>query len=172
MPAEIHKLKFPGAMNERGFWLYVWRIDTPIGELLYVGRTGDESSPNANPPIKRMGQHLDTNEKSNALRRHLESRDIEPEACFEFMMVACGPLFLEAPCLCGSEEPEKCICEHRRPRDKVAALEKTLADALRDAGYDVMNEVKVDLNKRPLDNGLWQEVLESLSEEFPELVDA
>ena len=45
-------------MLERGFWLYVWRIASPIGEVLYVGRTGDSSSLNASPPFMRMAQHL------------------------------------------------------------------------------------------------------------------
>jgi hypothetical protein len=37
-----------GAMLRRGFWLYVWEIKTPDGkDVLYVGRTGDNSSPYA-----------------------------------------------------------------------------------------------------------------------------
>ncbi len=56
MPASTYSLTMPGAMLERGFWLYVWRIASPIGELLYVGRTGDSASPNASPPFMRMGQ--------------------------------------------------------------------------------------------------------------------
>ena len=42
MPPSINKLTFDGPMNERGFWLYVWKIHHPEkGDLLYVGRTGD-----------------------------------------------------------------------------------------------------------------------------------
>ena len=47
MTVSTHTLTLPGAMIERGFWLYVWRIKSPVGKLLYVGRTGDNSSPNA-----------------------------------------------------------------------------------------------------------------------------
>ena len=56
MPASTYTLTFPGAMNARGFWLYVWRIESPKGELLYVGCTGDSASANAASPIKRLGQ--------------------------------------------------------------------------------------------------------------------
>ena len=58
MTPSIHELTFPGPMTKRGFWLYVWRIQSPEGELLYVGRTGDSSSAHAASPIERMGQHL------------------------------------------------------------------------------------------------------------------
>ena len=72
MPASTPTLTLPGAMIERGFWVYVWRIASPVGELLYVGRTGDSSSPKAATPFARMGQHLGTNERQNMVRRHLE----------------------------------------------------------------------------------------------------
>ena len=71
MSASTHTLTFPGAMTERGFWLYVWRIMSPIGELLYVGRTGDSSSPYASSPFARMGQHLGNNKNQNMVRQHL-----------------------------------------------------------------------------------------------------
>ena len=63
MVAQVHELTFPGAINEGGFWLYVWRIESPIGELLYVGRTGDEASANAASPVDRMGGNLDEKTK-------------------------------------------------------------------------------------------------------------
>jgi hypothetical protein len=37
--ASMHCLTLPGPMLQRGFWLYVWRVQTPKGERLYVGRT-------------------------------------------------------------------------------------------------------------------------------------
>ena len=37
--ASLHRLTLPGPMLQRGFWLYVWRVQTPKGERLYVGRT-------------------------------------------------------------------------------------------------------------------------------------
>lgn len=43
--ASLQKLVFPGAMLQRGFWLYVCEMETVEGcRLLYVGRTGDSSS--------------------------------------------------------------------------------------------------------------------------------
>jgi len=90
------KLKLPGQMLHRGFWLYVWRVVAPDErELLYVGRTGDNSSPNASPAYIRMGQHLGSVKTQNALRRHLTKRGISPEECAEFDLVAHGPIFPE-----------------------------------------------------------------------------
>ena len=58
MKASTHTLTLPAAMLERGFWLYVWKVETPAGEYLYVGRTGDNSTPYATPPYQRMGPFL------------------------------------------------------------------------------------------------------------------
>ena len=33
MTATTHKLEFPGATNKRGFWLYVWRIESPAESI-------------------------------------------------------------------------------------------------------------------------------------------
>ena len=156
MPATTHVLTFPGALNERGFWLYVWRIKSPKGELLYVGRTGDSSSPNASSPIKRMGQHLDPKAKSNMVHRHLKSCGVRPESCDAFEMVAYGPLYPE----------EDDFSKHKKPRDAVAALEKKLADSLRDAKYNVMNKVN---SKKDPDNCLWAKVHEAFVDHFPNL---
>ena len=162
MPASTHVLTFPGAIDERGFWLYVWRIETPQapkGIVLYVGCTGDTGSVNASSPLARMGQHLGTNSRENALRRHLEECGIDPELCTEFKMVSYGPLFPE----------EKERSKHMRRWRRVAALEKKLADTLRSAEYDVLNEVNW---KQALDQKLWHEVREAFSKPFPELVNA
>ena len=61
------------------------------------------------------------------------------------------------------------MSDHKAPRDKVAALEKKLADALQGAGYDVLNKVYC---KRPLDSGLWNEVREAFATHFCKLVNA
>lgn len=76
-----------------------------------------------------MGQHVGFNDKSNVLRRRLSGAGVVPDAC-EFHRVAHGPILPEA------ESKE----EHRRSRNVVA--EKGLADAMRVAGYRVMNDVQ------------------------------
>jgi hypothetical protein len=95
MDAKTYDLTFKGELLNRGFWLYVWEIATPKGtELYYVGRTGDNSSVNAQSPFNRMGQHLGFAETSNMLRQHLESHLIEAEQC-SFRLVAHGPILGE-----------------------------------------------------------------------------
>ncbi len=94
MTASTHTLTLPGAMLERGLWLYVWRVETCDGfEVLYVGRTGDSSSHKAAPPYWRMGQHLGHSKGSNMLRQNLNRRDIDPESCRGFELIAHGTLF-------------------------------------------------------------------------------
>lgn len=144
-------------MLERGFWLYVWRVETPEGEYLYVGRTGDASSPHASAPYRRLGQHLSHRREQNALRRNLELLGIVPEQCDAFHLVAHGPLFPEV----GDMEA------HRGPRDIVAALEKALADALRGAGYRVLNTVAC---RKPLDEVLFASVRTAFAADFPALL--
>ena len=156
MPPSTHTLTFPGAMNERVFWLYVWRVESPKGELLYVGRTGDSASANASSPIKRMGQNLDPKARGNALYSHLQRHGLKPQSCTAFNLVVYGPLFPE----------EKHWFKHRKSRDKVAALEKELADTLGRSHYCVMNTVHC---KKTLDNELWHEVREAFAVHFPKL---
>ena len=156
MTADLYNLEFDGALLARGFWLYVWQVDAPESEYLYVGRTGDSSSPNATPPYQRMGQHLGHQKTQNALRKHLESRGIEPEQCRAFHFIAHGPLFPEAADMEA----------HAVPRDIVAALEKALADALKSAGYEVMNVVRC---RKPLDEELFARVRAAYAAHFPAL---
>lgn len=156
MKARTHTLTLPAAMLERGFWLYVWRVETPSGEYLYVGRTGDNSTPYATPPYQRMGQHLGHQKNQNALRKHLESKGIEPERCHAFHLIAHGPLFPQA----------QDMASHLAPRDIVAALEKALAEALTAAGYDVMNTVRC---LKPLDAKLFAKVQTAFAPHFPSL---
>ena len=41
MALTTYTLSFEGAMTDRGFWLYVWRVSALDNrELLYVGMTG------------------------------------------------------------------------------------------------------------------------------------
>ena len=156
MAASTHTLTLPGPMLEHGFWLYVWRIVSPIGELLYVGRTGDNSSSNASPPFRRMAQHLGPNKNQNAVRRLLEQRQVLPEKCASFDFIAHGPLFPET-----QDWPT-----HVERRNVVAALEKALAAGLVRAGYDLLNTVN---DSHELDARLWALVREAFAVHFPRL---
>lgn len=156
MVAETCELAMPGAMLKRGFWLYVWRIETPKGTMLYVGRTGDSSSPRANPPYMRMGQHLGRNKNQNALRRQLEGKGVKPEACASFELIAHGPLF-----------PEQAdSIKHEKPRDIMAALEKRLRDCLCESGYQVLNVVR---SRKKLDKKRWLDVHAAFAKHFPKM---
>lgn len=70
---QSYTMRFDGHLLNRGFWLYVWEIKGPQSHHIYVGRTGDSSSPHASSLFKRIGQHLDhrPNAKGNALGRQL-----------------------------------------------------------------------------------------------------
>ena len=161
----IHSLTLPGPMLRRGFWLYVWRVETPRGEMLYVGRTGDNSSPNAAAPYARMGQHLGSQKTQNMLRVQLEKRGIDPQDCENFHLIACGPLYPEVEKEQGLDR-KVLMARHMPIRNLIGSIEKALADALSDAGYDVLNTV---IWKHPLNERLWRSVRTAFAEHFPEL---
>lgn len=156
MQASTHVLTIPGPMLNRGFWLYVWRIKSTDRQYLYVGRTGDNPTPKAAAPFRRMVRHLGDNKNENMLRQHLEKRGVQPEDCESFDMVAYGPIFPEA----GD------MSTHKEPRNKVAALEKELAEALDGAGYEVLNKVN---SRQQIDSSLWSQVYEAFAVQFPKL---
>ena len=157
MIARLQSLTFPGALLRRGFWLYVWEIETAKGDkCLYVGRTGDSSSPNAQSPFNRLSQHLGSNKHANALRRQLQKVGMEPESCRSFEMVAFGPIFPEV----------ETMIDHHPARNKMAAMERALRDALHEAGYRILNSVYC--NHKP-DPEEWREVLAAFGERFPKL---
>lgn len=163
--AELHKLTLPGPMLQRGFWLYVWSIDTPKGERLYAGRTGDNSSPYATAPYTRMGQHLGFIKASNSLRRLLSNQGIEPEQCSTYDLISFDPIFPEIGLKEGQDR--KMQFELHRPfRDKVAALERDLRNTLDKSGYSVLNEVR---SKAPEQPELLSEVIEAFRVHFPKL---
>ena len=135
--ASLHSLTLPGPMLQRGFWLYVWQVeDAEGGEWLYVGRTGDNSSPHASAPYSRMGQHLGTMKNQNALRARLKDQGIEAEDCRAFHLVSCGPLHPEVAK--GNGLDRDALMELHRPyRDEVGAYERNLVIALKASGYRV-----------------------------------
>lgn len=134
MSPETYNLNLPGGMLGRGFWLYVWRVTTPKGEMLYVGRTGDSSSPHATAPYTRMGQHLGFSKAANSLRRLLTENGIMSEQCANFELISHGPIYREIGLTDGQDRDEQ-MALHKPVRDKVAGLEKKLRDELCDAGY-------------------------------------
>lgn len=126
---QSYSMRFDGRLLNRGFWLYVWEIKAPLSHHVYVGRTGDSSSPHASSPFKRIGQHLDPgpNAKGNALGKQLKREGVKCEEC-SFEMVAIGPIW-----------PEQADFEAHKPvRDQMAVLERAIADELRRRGYVVL----------------------------------
>jgi len=131
----VHHISFPGAILERGFWLYVWRIQSGARVFFYVGRTGDSSSKFAASPFSRLSQHLDVrqNAAANMLLRHVRRMGLDPLAC-KFDLIALGPLFPEQPTL----------ELHREFRDRIAPVEAELATYLRSKGLDVVGKHTTD----------------------------
>ena len=149
-------MEFSGKLLKRGFWLYVWDVkEEDKARHLYVGRTGDSSSPTTSSPFRRIGQHLDSsvNAKGNALCRQLKQANINPENC-TFEMTAIGPIFDE----------QEDMPMHRPLRDKTAALESGLADELKRWGYRVLGT-----HPRPTepDPNLFHQVIAQLQAGFP-----
>ena len=144
-------------MLERGFWFYLIRVKAPEAVFFYVGRTGDNSSPNAASPFSRIGQHLDfrPNVKGNSLARNLSSVGVTPSKS-EFRMVAVGPLF--------PEESE--FSAHTAPRDALAALERDVAQELKARGHSVLGSHASRTDPHP---DLLARVLAALEARLPEL---
>lgn len=157
MKSALHQLSLPGAMLARGFWLYVWEVTTATGEQwLYIGRTGDSSSPNAQSPFSRLSQHLSRNPKSNALWRNLMNAGVDADTCTSFELYCYGPILEE----CATMEL------HRPARDTMAGLEKGLCNALHAAGYRVLNEVR---SRHPIDESMMADVRNAFSGKFEKL---
>lgn len=165
MSARTYSLHLPGGMLSRGFWLYVWRVTTPKGERLYIGRTGDSSSPHATAPYTRMGQHLSFSKSANSLRRLLTENGITPEACSNFELISHGPIYPEIGLQEGQDRAAQ-MDLHKPVRDKVAGLEKKLRDELATAGYSVLNIVH---SKKAYDESDWQNVREAFAQYIPAL---
>src|SRR6266852_3827687 len=107
-------MSFDGHLLKRGFWLYVWNIKGPRSHYVYVGR---------------IGQHLDPSPKAkgNALGNQLRKAGVDYEEC-SFEMVAVGPIYPE----------QTTFAAHVPLRDQMAALERAVADELRQHGHLVL----------------------------------
>jgi hypothetical protein len=123
------EMGFQGEVLQRGFWLYVWEIIYGQTTYVYVGRTGDSSSPNASSPFSRIGQHLDfrENAKGNSLVKRLREKDVDPRRS-KFRMLALGPLFQE----------QESFEAHKPFRDQMATFEYETATYLRKMEFNVL----------------------------------
>jgi hypothetical protein len=148
-------MAFDGRALQRGFWLYVWKIELQDRTMLYIGRTGDSSSCYAASPFLRISAHLDrrTTAKGNALMRQLKRAGIDPERC-KFQMLAIGPLFAE----------QSTFAAHVEKRDVVAALEAQLAAHMKNSGYEVLGSHP---RRRTYDERIWRQVVRALGPSFP-----
>lgn len=129
MSINTYQMEFNGEVLERGFWLYVWEITEGTARHLYVGRTGDSSSPHASSPFNRIGQHLDfrENAKGASLAKRLKEAGVNPKKS-KFRMLALGPFF-----------PEQEDFEAHKPyRDQMATFEYALAEYLKNKGHSVL----------------------------------
>jgi hypothetical protein len=150
-------MSFDGRLLERGFWLYVCEIKGPQCHYIYVGRTGDTSSPNASSPFRRIGQYLDPspNAKGNALHKQLRKCGVACDEC-SFQMIALGPVF-----------PEQATFDAHVPyRNRMATLERAVAEELRYRGYVVLGEhPRIGVP----DVSVFQEIQAILAARFPGL---
>ncbi|MGM4918515.1 hypothetical protein [Tardiphaga sp. 813_E8_N1_3] len=164
MTAKTLTMTLPGGMLKRGFWLYVWRVTTPKGVMLYVGRTGDNSSPHATAPYTRMGQHLGFIKTSNALRSRLLDKGVTAEDCERFDLIAHGPIYPEV-LRDRNANRATLMNDHIPRRNLVGAMEKALADELAAGGYTVLNTVKW---KHDHDPKVWAAVKDAFRSHFSE----
>lgn len=156
--SRLSTLSFDGVMLSRGFWLYVWEVTSKDGRMVhYLGKTGVKHTRMIPSPYIVASFQLGHSTNNNALRRHLERVGLDPGQC-RFRFHAYGPIF-DA----GTRKA------HGEQCDIMAGLEAGLSDALLKAGYDLLNP----LNRRiPVDEKLFERVLEAFSEPLPKLADA
>jgi hypothetical protein len=126
---KISRMFFDGAILERGYWIYVILIYHKSGKMyLYIGRTGDEAKKNAAAasPFQRIGEHLNyrPSAKPNTVKKCFGSNKF-PE--YQIRLIAMGPLFPK------QKDPDS----HVRYRDKMKALEKSVAEHFISKGYYV-----------------------------------
>ena len=136
---QMYSAQIPAEILQRGFWLYVWEIQTEDERnVFYVGRTGDSSSVNASAPISRMSQHLGENKNNNTLKRHLLEHGIKAR---KFHLHAYGPIHPE----------QDQIENHKIKLDEIAAYEKALCILLKEEmKLEVLNTVNSRKNLNEL----------------------
>ncbi|MXZ90248.1 MAG: hypothetical protein F4W95_12340 [Chloroflexi bacterium] len=160
MPIRTHTLSIPGATTMDGLWLYVLRVESPEGELIYVGMTGSNNGTIAKSPFRRFWIHIDRIPKNSTTYSVFKQSpcfaDIDPWQCGEIRMVAVGPIF---PATTDKHEFD----EQKR---KILAMERELINDLSTTGYQVINEIS---KRRVPDPELWQRVRAEFAVHFPKL---
>ena len=151
----VSKITFDGTTLRRGFWLYIVEIRSGNGQAAaYVGRTGDTSSANAASLFTRMAGHLNDkkNAKSNSLLKRLVATNFVCHEC-SYRVIGIGPLF----------DQQASMDLHKPIRDQMAALERALADHLKEKGYVVLGD-----HPKPgsVDHALWTQVLGVIEDEI------
>lgn len=128
-----YSLTFDGKLLDRGFWIYVWEISHLGKKCLYIGRTGDSSSPNAASPFSRISGHLNKsdNAKGNSLYKALTKERLDPSKC-KYHFAAFGPIY--------GEPHEKNMEKHKPFRDRMAAFEFALYQAFKDKNITVLGK--------------------------------
>jgi hypothetical protein len=121
-----YRLALDGAILARGFWIYVWKIQCGSELAIYVGRTGDSSSPNASSLFRRAGQHLDLkgDAKGNSLKRAIDRLGWKADSCL-YEQIALGPFF----------EEQSTMEAHIPYRDRIAAIEYAVSKAVKDEKF-------------------------------------
>jgi hypothetical protein len=135
--AVLHRFELPSALLERGFWLYVWKVQQGHNTrpLFYVGMTGDTGSYSAQSPLNRVSGHLGSNEHANALRQYAVKKGVNLDSCWKIELAAYGPIST-VPVITDDLSRDL----YRAERRKVAALEKALWLALSESGHAMLNE--------------------------------
>jgi hypothetical protein len=140
------------------FWLYVWHVEHRGRAVVYVGRTGDNSSCNAASPMGRLGEHLNVRRSASAnmLLRHLRDAQIDPIAS-TFRLVAVGPIL-----------PEECedFEEHKLRRNVISPMEAALWQEMVERGYDVVGQAR---SRFRLDAKRYREVLAKFEDQLAQL---
>lgn len=155
MKLEVSRATFGGAILKRGFWLYLVEVVSSSGRrAVYVGRTGDTSSPYAASLFTRIAGHLNDRKsaKANSLLKRLIEHDLACTDC-SYRLVGIGPVF----------DQQANMEQHKPLRDEMAGLERAVADYLREQGHDVLGDHP---KPRMVDAALLATVLNLVDEEF------
>ena len=165
-------LEIDGDLTQRGFWLYVWTGYKDGRAYHYVGRTGDNSYPTALSPIQRFARHMtEAGDKGVfSKRRKMRNREtfnLKRKDFERFELKSFGPIFPEAG---GEGRGQERVALHRKRRDKAAALEKRLCDALHALCENGEFETGVVINpvnsNIKVDKQLWRDVHQAFKEHF------